>query len=156
MKRIQVIVFMILTKINSLRCLQTEPLLFEGQVFEFMLKLLSHAEEWAVMQTWHPPLLPFTGSSRPPRPRGPALMSPALRDYADSCWSQNLNSSLRPDSRFGGLMRKNVRNSREIWSQICCVNWRHYRGRINQGEETKELHEKWIIQFAFCHLNWMN
>ncbi len=22
----------------------------------------------------------------------------------------------------------------EIWSQICCVNWMHYRGRINQGE----------------------
>ncbi|KAL1263821.1 hypothetical protein QQF64_004176 [Cirrhinus molitorella] len=115
-----------------------------------MLKLLSHAGKalgWAgmgcmcraVMQTWHPllppPLLPllllllFTGSGRPPEPRGrdlwrgPALMSLALRDYADSCWSEqascwpaphvNLNSSLRLDSRFWGLMRKNARNSRE-------------------------------------------
>lgn len=102
----------------------------------------------------------------------------AWRDYADSCWSEearrwpapdvNLNTSLRSLPRFWGLTRKNVRKSREIWSQICCVtvhvqteyeDWMHWRRCKNQQErvkEAKELDNKWMTEFASCHQNSMS
>lgn len=158
MNRIQVIVFIILKKINSLRAFGVWG---SGFWTELMLKLLSHAEEWAVMQTWHPRLLPFTGSSRPPGPRGPALMSPALRDYTDSCWSEQASRTSTAvwgrTQGLGVLMRKIVRNRNLIPDLLCEPNalQRTYKpgGKMT---ETKELHEKLIIQFAFCHLNRMN